>query len=342
LSHCAPGDRPASFVDWILSLPRRTGRGQPDFDRRVVAAAADGARQSARFGVTCVGDITAHPHLTRPALRDGPVRVVSYGEALGLARERYRFGQSLPRAIDDSAASDTLSVGISPHAPYTVDLPGYLECVRVARDRNVPIATHMAETLGETEFLRHQRGPFRETWEQLGGWADGVETFDGTPVQLAKAVGLLDSRALLAHVNYCDDRDLDLLAAGNASVVYCPRTHEYFGHAPHRWREMMSRGITVAIGTDSCASSPDLNVVDDLRLLRRRHPDLRAETLWRMITVNAARAVQMERSTGALAGGMFADVAAFPLLDGEDPLAAILDEPGVMPLGVWVAGRRVV
>jgi aminodeoxyfutalosine deaminase len=219
---------------------------------------------------------------------------------------------------------------------------GYRECVRVARDRGLPITTHLAETPEETDFLRHQGGPFRETWELLGGWADGVETFDGTPVQLANAVGLLDSRALLAHVNYCDDGDLDLLAGGNASVVYCPRTHQYFGHAPHRWREMLSRGINVAIGTDSCASSPDLNVVDDLRLLRRRHRDAGAEALWSMITVNAARAVRMEASAGTLAGGAFADVVAFPLLDDHDPLAAILDEPGASPEAVWVAGRRVV
>src|SRR6185295_5433024 len=95
-------------------------------------------------------------------------------------------------------------------------------------------------------------------------------------------------------VNYCDDAELDLLAAGKASVVYCPRTHAYFSHPPHRWREMLARGINVAIGTDSCASSPDLNLLDDLRLVRKIAPDFPAESLWALATRNPARAVQLD------------------------------------------------
>src|SRR5947209_18478116 len=69
LSGCTAGDAPASFTDWIDSLGRRLGPA-PDF----AAAARAGAQQSLRFGVTSVGDISQQSHLTRPALRDGPLR----------------------------------------------------------------------------------------------------------------------------------------------------------------------------------------------------------------------------------------------------------------------------
>src|SRR5207302_10539659 len=110
----------------------------------------------------------------------------------------------------------------------------------------------------------------------------------------ANAIGLLDYPTVLAHVNYCDDVDLDLLARGRAGVVYTPRTHAYFGHPPHRWRDMLARGINVAVGTDSCASSPDLNLVDDLRLLHRLAPEVPAQTLWEMATIRGARAIGRE------------------------------------------------
>jgi cytosine/adenosine deaminase-related metal-dependent hydrolase len=78
---------------------------------------------------------------------------------------------------------------------------------------------------------------------------------------------------LLAHVNYADDADLELLAGSSASVVYCPRTHAFFGHAPHRYREMLARGINVCLGTDSLASNDTLSILDEMRFLRMMDAD---------------------------------------------------------------------
>jgi cytosine/adenosine deaminase-related metal-dependent hydrolase len=132
---------------------------------------------------------------------------------------------------------------------------------------SLPLATHLSEAQEEKTFLESHSGMFRDLWERIGSWEDDVPTFKGSPIAMAQAIGMLDFPTLLAHVNYCDDHELELLTRGRASVVYCPRTHRYFGHPPHRWREMLARGINVAVGSDSCASSPDLNLVDDLRLL---------------------------------------------------------------------------
>ena len=108
-------------------------------------------------------------------------------------------------------------------------------------------------------------------------------------------------KTLLAHVNYCEDDELQLLANGRASVVYCPRTHAYFGHPPHRWREMLAMGINVAVGTDSRGSSPNLNLVDDLRLLHRLAPEVSPERIWEMGTTHSATAIGCAESCGTLA-----------------------------------------
>src|SRR5205823_6032319 len=197
------------------------------------AAVKAGVEQSLRFGVTCVGDISQQMHITRPALRNSPMRCVSYGEVLGLAGLQPRYDLLLPRAIDRSD--------------------------------------------------------------------------EGTRLR----IGLIEYRTLLAHVNYCDDDELEILSRGRASVIYCPRTHAYFGHPPHRWREMLDRGVNVAIGTDSCASSPDLNLLDDLRLAHAVAPDFSVDRLFELITTRAARALGWEAELGSLAPGKFADFAVF-------------------------------
>jgi cytosine/adenosine deaminase-related metal-dependent hydrolase len=201
----------------------------------------------------------------------------------------------------------------------------------------VPLATHLAETPDETPFLASHSGPLRHLWEQWLTWDDQVPTFPGGPIRLARDLGLLDYPTLLAHVNYCDDTEMDILAAGKASIVLCPRTHEYFGHPSHRWREMLGRGINVAVGTDSCASSPDLNLVDDLRLIHRQSPQTPAMVLWEMATVRAGSAIGAV-GAGQIRMGGAADLVAFPV-GTNDPLLEIL-ENSVLPLGVWAAGRR--
>src|SRR5205085_1840563 len=103
-----------------------------------------------------------------------------------------------------------------------------------------------------------------------------------------------------------------------------PRTHAYFGHPPHRWREMLAAGINVALGTDSTASSPDLNLLDDLRLLHQIAPDVNVETLWEMATIRAARTLQLDQQVGSLSPGKAADFLVFPV-SSERPLTEILE-----------------
>jgi cytosine/adenosine deaminase-related metal-dependent hydrolase len=175
-------------------------------------------------------------------------------------------------------------------------------------------------------------------WERLGSWQHPVETHAGSSIEFAAAIGLLDHPTLLAHVNYCDDAELEILAHGKASVVYCPRTHRYFGHPPHRWREMLTRCINVAVGTDSCASSPDLNIVDDLRLLHHLAPHFPVEQLWELITLRGAAALQMQNEIGSLTAGKAADFVIFRAREGE-PLRNVL-ESDATPNEVWISGER--
>jgi cytosine/adenosine deaminase-related metal-dependent hydrolase len=339
LSALTPGERPTSFVEWIKRL---LPRNPPDADAVrafVERGVAIGVRQCLQYGVTSVGDISRQCAITRPMLHSGPLRVVSYGEVQSMAQRRGFLEERLALAADRSHESDRLHTGISPHAPYSVEWDGYRRSLELARAGNLPLATHLAETTDEAEFLRDHSGAFRELWRYLDAWDEKVPTFAGGPIRFAAAVGLLDYPTLLAHVNYCTDEELALLAASRASVVYCPRTHAYFGHPPHRWREMLAAGVNVAIGTDSCASSPNLNLVDDLRLLHEIAPEVPVMTLWEMATIRAARAIQWEDRIGSITAGKKADFVTFAVT-GNDPLNDLLKGRN-LPLGAWIDGIEV-
>jgi cytosine/adenosine deaminase-related metal-dependent hydrolase len=339
LSDCQPGPPPADgFAAWLAGMLRRTRISAEEMERAVTGAIAVGVQQSLRFGVTTVGDISRQCRLTRGLLRQSPLRVVSFGEVQAMAQRRGLLEGRLAVAADETMAGPRLAVGITPHAPYSVEPDGYRRCLQTARDRRLPLATHLAETSDEATFLASHAGPLRELWNQWLTWDDSVPKFIGGPIRLARDLGLLDYPTLLAHVNYCDDDELNVLAAGKASVVYCPRTHEFFGHPPHRWREMRRRGINVAVGTDSCASSPDLNLVEELRLLHRLTPDEPVAELWELATTRAALALGLPNA-GAIRVGDLADLVAFAC-STADPLREILED-AVTPNSVWIEGNRV-
>ncbi|HEX4794612.1 MAG TPA: amidohydrolase family protein [Humisphaera sp.] len=337
LSTLRAGAPPARFVDWLLRIAASASSDPTKIKETTQAAIKEGVAQCVRFGVTTVGDISRHALLTRPLLKESPLRVVSFGEVLAMAQRRHLLEERLVIAADQLAKSDRLRIGISPHAPYSVEAEGFRRCLQVAREGSLPLTTHLAESLDEARFLSDHSGPFRDLWNALGAWDENVPRFDGGAIRFAKSLGLLDYPTLLAHVNYCDDGELALLAAGRASVVYCPRTHAYFGHPPHRWRDMLAAGINVAVGTDSTASAPDLNVVDDLRLLHRLAPHVPAQILWEMATTRPAIAMGLESQVGSITIGKSADFLAFTAA-GADPLATIL-ETDHQPAHVWIAGR---
>ena len=111
-------------------------------------------------------------------------------------------------------------------------------------------------------------------------------------------------RSLVVHGNYLDSGELDLVQRNkNMSIVFCPRTHQFFQHSPYPLKEMLKRQINVAVGTDSRASSPDLNLFADLQLVANEFPDLSAMEVLKLGTINGALALGMESQIGTLSVG---------------------------------------
>src|SRR5262249_37047928 len=125
------------------------------------------------------------------------------------------------------------------------------------------------------------------------------------------------------------------------SVVYCPRTHAYFGHPPHPFPQLLARGVRVALGTDSLASNPDLDVLAEARFLHRLYPDAPAAPLLHMATVAGAEALDWGDEAGSLTPGKSADLVVVGLPPGEsaDPhrllLGADLPVLRVLCRGRW-------
>ncbi len=193
-----------------------------------------------------------------------------------------------------------LSIGISPHAPYSTSAKLYRDSLAFAERHDLLLMTHLAETLEEEHFLHTGTGIYRRMLRDRGTWVPRWRPPGCSPVQYLEDEGLLTDRCLYAHVNYPSQADMEILARRGATVIYCPKSHAFFRHRPHKMDQMMKLGIPVALGTDSLASNDSLAMLDEVRLVWRRFPHLSAAGIFGAGTLTGAKALRLADDYGTL------------------------------------------
>lgn len=111
------------------------------------------------------------------------------------------------------------------------------------------------------------------------------------------------------------DKDISLIKNKNVSVAHCPRSNKETGVGRMPLKQFLDAGISVGLGTDSLASSPTLNMWDEMRYAYRihRHDGLTPKDIIFLATSGGARAMGMDKQIGVLERGMKADVIAVAL-----------------------------
>lgn len=333
----------ASFCDWIKSITAEKGLWS---DAEFARSWRAGAAMLLRYGTTTVADVEAVPALLPELWRATPLRVFSFLEMTGVRSRRD------PRAILAEAVARIESLpcdrrcraGLSPHAPYSTTPALLQESARVARRRGWRLTTHLAESAQEFEMFRHARGAMFD-WLRRNE-RDMSDCGGVSPVQHAERCGLLGPNLLAVHVNYLAPGDATRLARRGASVVHCPRSHAYFGHAPFPFRRLVRAGVNVCLGTDSLATVrrvsralPELNLFEELRAFAAAHPDVSPEVAVRMVTVNPARALGLAGRLGELKRGAWADAIAIAFNGAaHDAYAAVLEHTGPVQASL-IAGQ---
>jgi cytosine/adenosine deaminase-related metal-dependent hydrolase len=108
---------------------------------------------------------------------------------------------------------------------------------------------------------------------------------------------------MVVHAVHLSDAALERLRRARAIVVTCPRSNEWVGAGPPRLAHFYAAGVPVAVGTDSLASAPSLNVFEELSEMRRIAPEVSAASLLESATRIGARALGLEREYGTIAPG---------------------------------------
>lgn len=310
------------FDRWILvHIERKQRIGWDEF----VAIARAGAAECLASGITTVGD-ASFSGAAAVACAELGLRAIVYLEVFGRTTEQLETRYPRNRARIEEHLSDRVQLGVSPHAPYTCSPDLYAACLELG----LPVATHLAESAPETEWLRHGRG----AWEPL---ADLLPPPPGeTGIRHLAAHGLLGSRVVAAHCVTVDDEEIALLARHDVAVAHCPRSNAVLGCGIAPVRALLDAGLRVGLGTDSPASTPSFDMFEELRTAvyaaraREARPGALGPTeALELATLGSARALGLDAEIGSLTAGKRADLTVLSLagsayLPWEDPATAVV------------------
>jgi 5-methylthioadenosine/S-adenosylhomocysteine deaminase len=115
-----------------------------------------------------------------------------------------------------------------------------------ARQLDLPIQTHVAETRAEVDEAR--------------------ATHHQTPVARLDRLGATGPAFIAIHAVHIDDHDIATLAEQGCHVVHCPGSNMKLASGVAPLVKLLAHGVNVALGTDGAASNNRLDVFEEMRL----------------------------------------------------------------------------
>ena len=258
-----------------------------------------GCAEMIRSGVTCFADMYYFEEAVAEATAAAGLRALcgqtvlrfpapdatSYEDALARARDFITRWRNHPLIVPAPA----------PHAPYTCTPEILRDCAELAAEFDVPLHTHLAETLLEVEESRR---------------------VNGMPVvPFVKKQGLFGAKVLAAHCVHVDEGEIRALKNSGAGVAHNPTSNLKLGAGVAPVARMLALGVDVGIGTDGPASNNDLDMFEETRLAALLAKGIGgdptavpARQALAMATRLGARALHLDHLTGSLEAGKRADL----------------------------------
>jgi cytosine/adenosine deaminase-related metal-dependent hydrolase len=337
-----------SFEDWAAAFNR--DYAEPHDWR---AEAAEGARRSVLAGVTSIADVVTDIEAAT-ALEDAGLGGIAYWEVMDWENAAWQQ-HGRDQVLDELARVPTTpGAGLSPHAPYSLDVAPLLELPDIVRQRGLRLHLHLGEAAFEGERLAGLDGtdthgtdwhlanvPSFRAMRALG--------FGASATAFVYRLGVLGPDCHIAHGVYMTAADRALLRARGTAVALCPRSNAVIGLDPPPVADYLREGSPIAIGTDSLSSSPSLDLMADVTALHRiaraqgyGHHDLH-ERLLAAATLGGAHAMGLAVGPdriGHLAVGARADLAVFDVDSRTvpDALAELVEDGAGRAVGTVIRG----
>ena len=173
---------------------------------------------------------------------------------------------------------------------------------------------------------RHRTGIHMHLAETVYQKEYGIRNWGKTPVAHLSDLDFLGPELSCAHTVWLSEEDIDLLAESGVTVCHNSSSNLRLKSGVAPVNAMQTRGVNVAIGTDSCGINEDDDMIQEMRLVSKLHrqpgieaPAVTSHQVFRMATNNAAAPTFFHDEIGSLEKGRRADIVLMELTSIEEP-----------------------
>lgn len=201
-------------------------------------------------------------------------------------------------------------VVLAPCAPFNVTKEVMIESAIMARQYDVRLHTHLAETRDEEEYT--------------------MRNFKMRPLEYMDTLGWIGNDVWYAHGIHFNDDELKVLAKTQTGVAHCPISNMKLASGVARIPEMIKMGIPVGLAVDGSASNDASNLLEEIRvgyLLHRSNYSNNAPTgydILKLATNGSAKLLGRD-DIGSLEVGKAADL--FMIRTNKFELVGGLEDP---------------
>ena len=258
------------FTRWIRSAIYQPFQNlKPDWQEQFTASIESGIQELKAAGITTVGDISETGLSIQPLLNAGMHGIV-YIEVSGHdpTQAEARF-QKMVEIVNTwrYKMRGRLKLGLAPHTPWSVSRELWKKVLDYAKKENLPLCIHVAESEAEVQFLKDGTGSIKDIYYPHMNFTAPQKT----PIAYLEELGALEQKPLLVHAVHVTDEDIALIKKHDCTVVHCPRSNLRLRCGRMPLEKFLEADIPVLLGTDSLASSPSLNVFQELEIAAALH-----------------------------------------------------------------------
>ena len=184
---------------------------------------------------------------------------------------------------------------------------------KLAAERNLPVQSHLSENTGEIAWVRELHPDCGQYWQTYAKY------------------GLWNSRTLMAHCVWSDERERAAIRKAGVTVIHCPDSNQNLCSGVAPVRKMLEEGIPVALGSD-IAGGDHLSMFDVTAAAIRASKARRILDNWQTDFLTVAEGWYLATTAGARFFGVGAGFA-----PGDRLHAVVLDDsklPTSRPLSV--------
>jgi cytosine/adenosine deaminase-related metal-dependent hydrolase len=193
-----------------------------------------------------------------------------------------------------------LKAVVIPHAPYSV--PSDLLKLLATHFGPHTVSIHNQETKAENDFFEKKIGAFVDMYARVGVDLDFFTPTKTTSLQSVLPYLKDAAKSIWVHNSFTSESDIKAVQATNTDAYWClcPNANQYIENTMPPIELLRSKNTTIVVGTDSYASNWSLNMLDELKMIYKHNPTLSLSETLSWITINGARALQMEDKIGSI------------------------------------------